>query len=60
VGAFLGSWLGGVFVEATGSYDGMWVLDLGLGVAAAALALTIRERAAGRVLPRAALARTLA
>jgi MFS family permease len=60
VGAFLGSWLGGVFVEATGSYDGMWVLDLGLGVAAAALALTIRERAAGRVLTRAALARTLA
>jgi hypothetical protein len=49
-----------VFVEATGSYDGMWVLDLGLGVAAAALALTIRERAAGRVLTRAALARTLA
>jgi len=44
VGAFLGSWLGGVFVEATGSYDGMWALDLGLAVAAAALALTIRER----------------
>ena len=60
VGAFLGSWLGGVFVETTGSYDGMWVLDLGLGVTAAVLALTIRERPAGRVLTRAALARSLA
>ncbi|HSA89092.1 MAG TPA: MFS transporter [Burkholderiales bacterium] len=46
VGAFLGSWLGGVFVEATGSYDGMWLLDLALAAAAAALALTIREPAA--------------
>jgi predicted MFS family arabinose efflux permease len=44
VGAFLGSWLGGVFVEATGSYDGMWLLDLALATAAAVLALTIRER----------------
>jgi predicted MFS family arabinose efflux permease len=46
VGAFLGSWLGGVFVEATGSYDGMWMLDMALAGAAAALALAIRERAA--------------
>ena len=46
VGAFLGSWLGGVFVEATGSYDGMWLLDMALAAAAAALALTIREPAA--------------
>jgi MFS family permease len=45
VGAFLGSWLGGVFVEATGSYDGMWLLDMALAAAAAALALTIREPA---------------
>jgi MFS family permease len=45
VGAFLGSWLGGVFVEATGSYDGMWLLDMALAAAAATLALTIREPA---------------
>ena len=45
-GAFLGSWLGGVFVEATGSYDAMWKLDLALAMAAAALALTIREQPA--------------
>jgi predicted MFS family arabinose efflux permease len=43
VGAFLGSWLGGVFVAATGSYDAMWKLDLTLAMAAAGLALTIRE-----------------
>ena len=44
VGAFLGSWLGGVAVQATGSYDSMWLADLGLAVAAAVVALTIRER----------------
>jgi MFS family permease len=55
VGAFLGSWLGGVFAGATGSYDGMWLLDLALAVAAAVLALTIRERAAAaRAAPAAA------
>jgi MFS family permease len=61
VGAFLGSWLGGVFVEATGSYDGMWALDLGLAVAAAALALTIREGAvAAKTAPAAAARPALA
>jgi MFS family permease len=44
VGAFLGSWLGGVALEATGSYDSMWLADLVLAVAAAVVALTIRER----------------
>jgi MFS family permease len=52
VGAFLGSWLGGVALEATGSYDSMWMLDLALATAAAVLALTIRERpVAARVAP---------
>jgi MFS family permease len=46
-GAFLGSWLGGVVFEATGSYDAMWLLDLALAVIAAGLALTIPERKAG-------------
>jgi predicted MFS family arabinose efflux permease len=46
VGAFLGSWLGGVVLEATGSYDGMWLLDLTLAALAAGLALTIPERGA--------------
>jgi predicted MFS family arabinose efflux permease len=46
VGAFLGSWLGGVVFEATGSYDAMWLLDLTLAALAAGLALTIPERGA--------------
>jgi MFS family permease len=44
VGAFLGSWLGGVALELTGSYDAMWKLDVTLAVIAAALSLTIPER----------------
>ena len=46
VGAFLGSWLGGVVLEATGSYDGMWMIDLTLAALATAVSLTIRERPA--------------
>jgi hypothetical protein len=61
VGAFLGSWLGGVFVEATGSYDGMWLRDMALAAAAAALALTIREPAtAPKTAPAAAVRPALA
>ncbi len=44
VGAFLGSWLGGVALELTGSYDAMWKLDLGLATLAAVVSLTIPER----------------
>jgi len=43
-GAFLGSWLGGVVLEATGSYDPMWQLDLALAGLATAVSLAIRER----------------
>jgi predicted MFS family arabinose efflux permease len=43
VGAFLGSWLGGVVLEATGSYDWMWLADVALAVLAAAVCLAIRE-----------------
>ena len=42
-GAFLGSWLGGVVLEATGGYDWMWRLDLALASLAAAVSLAIRE-----------------
>ncbi len=52
VGAFLGSWLGGVALELTGSYDAMWKLDLMLAALAAAVSLTIPERRrAKRVAP---------
>ncbi|MFA7680898.1 MAG: MFS transporter [Pigmentiphaga sp.] len=44
-GSFIGVWGGGkVFVEL-GSYDVIWWISLFLGLAAAALALPIRERA---------------
>jgi predicted MFS family arabinose efflux permease len=46
VGAFLGSWLGGVVLERTGGYDAMWKLDLALAVIAAGVSLTIPERRA--------------
>ena len=44
-GAFLGSWLGGVVLEATGSYDPMWMLDVTLAGLAALVSLGIREHA---------------
>lgn len=44
-GAFLGSWLGGVVLERTGSYDSMWLLDLTLAALAAVVCLGIREDA---------------
>lgn len=43
VGAFLGSWLGGVVFEASGGYDLMWLIDMALATVAAGLALTIPE-----------------
>ena len=56
-GAFLGSWLGGVVLEATGSYDLMWQLDLALAGLATAVSLMIREREphAARPAPRLAV-----
>ena len=30
VGAFLGGWLGGVVYDATGRYDAMWTMSIGL------------------------------
>jgi predicted MFS family arabinose efflux permease len=48
VGAFLGSWLGGLALELTGSYDAMWKLDLALAALAAAVSLAIPERREAR------------
>ncbi len=45
VGAFLGAWLGGVVLQATGSYDWMWMLDLTLAGLATATSLVINEQA---------------
>ena len=43
VGGFLGAWLGGKVFEATGSFDGIWVVDIALALAAALIHLPIRE-----------------
>lgn len=43
LGAFLGGWLGGVIYDATGRYDAMWTIAIGLSVVAALLNLPIRE-----------------
>ena len=43
VGGFLGAWLGGQVFQATGSFDIVWMIDIGLAVAAALLHLPIRE-----------------
>jgi predicted MFS family arabinose efflux permease len=42
-GAFLGSWLGGVMLDKTGSYDSMWILDLALAGLAAIVAACMRD-----------------
>lgn len=43
VGCFLGAWLGGVELEATGGYAIVWWIDIALALAAAAAYLPIRE-----------------
>jgi len=48
VGSFLGVWLGGIAIEATGSFDWMWRLDIALAAGAALTCLAIRERGSAR------------
>jgi predicted MFS family arabinose efflux permease len=43
VGGFLGAWLGGLAIEATGSYAWMWYADMALAAGAALVNLPIRE-----------------
>ncbi len=43
VGGFLGAWLGGQIFQATGSFDLVWMIDIGLAVAATLMHLPIRE-----------------
>ena len=44
VGAFLGSWLGAVVFERTGSYNGVWWLSVFFGLASALINLPIVEK----------------
>jgi MFS family permease len=43
VGAFFGVWLGGVALEAAGSFDWIWYADIAIAIVAAALHLPLRE-----------------
>ena len=48
VGSFLGVWLGGRLYDASGSYDVVWWLAVGLGVFAALVNLPVSERPIAR------------
>jgi MFS family permease len=48
IGSFMGVWLGGYLYDKTGSYDLVWYIAIGLGVAAALINLPIREAAIAR------------
>ena len=48
LGAFAGAWAGGAVFDATGSYQIVWILSIGLSVVAAAMCLPIDERAIER------------
>ena len=43
LGAVLGAWLGGRFFDTFGSYENMWWLSVGLGLAAFLLTITVKE-----------------
>jgi MFS family permease len=54
VGSFLGIWVGGYLFDATGSYQVMWILTIGMGIVAGLLNLPIDDRQIVRPLPKAA------
>ncbi|MFQ5955271.1 MAG: MFS transporter [Kiloniellales bacterium] len=49
IGGFLGAWFGGYVFDATGSYDAVWWVAVGLGVAASILHWPINERPVPRL-----------
>ena len=54
IGSFLGVWLGGKLYDATGSYNVVWWIAVGLGIFAALVNLPVREAPITRAAPRAA------
>jgi MFS family permease len=50
VGAFLGAWLGGRLYDTTGSYDGVWILGVLLGIFGGVINLPIVERPVDRLM----------
>ena len=56
LGSFLGVWLGGTMYDATGSYEAVWWVGVGVGALSAVIHLPVKEvplgqRLAGRVAP---------
>lgn len=49
IGGFLGSWLGGVMFERTGSYDIVWWLSVLFGILSAVINLPIVEKPVARL-----------
>ncbi len=48
IGSFMGVWLGGYLYDTTGSYDVVWYIAIGLGIAAALINLPVKENAISR------------
>ncbi|MGI6045587.1 MAG: MFS transporter [Eggerthellaceae bacterium] len=44
IGAFLSAWCGGIILDATGSYDLIWIVDIALCCFASIMSLRIREQ----------------
>jgi len=44
VGSFLGAWSGGIVLQQTGSYAGVWLATIAAGLVAAALHASIRDK----------------
>ena len=51
IGSFLGVWLGGYLYDATGSYDIVWYIAIGLGVFAGLVNLPVKESPIARSAP---------
>lgn len=56
IGSFLGAWLGGIELEATGGYTLMWSIDVALALAAALAYLPVREARSAAAAPALAVA----
>ncbi len=51
IGSFLGVWLGGYLYDATGSYDIVWYIAIGLGIFAGLVNLPVKESPIARNSP---------
>ncbi len=51
IGSFLGVWLGGYLYDATGSYDIVWYIAIGLGIFAGLVNLPVKESPIQRAVP---------